>query len=71
MTTKRILEIEDAGAGFPDCYHGGQGFVSRSTQEARIKRAKAIIAMVRRELGPSSATFEEAEAMTKLRGRVV
>jgi hypothetical protein len=71
MTTKRILEIEDAGAGFPDCYHGGHGFMSRSTKEARVKRAKAIIALVRRELEPSSVTFEEAEAMTKLRGRMI
>lgn len=71
MTTKRIMEIEDAGTGFPDCYHGGQGFCSRSTKEARARRAKAAAKLIERELTPTWASFEEAEAEARLRGRVI
>lgn len=71
MTTKRIMEIEDAGTGFPDCYHGGQGFCSRSTKEARAKRAEAIIKIVRDDLTPDGISFEDHERMARLRGRVI
>lgn len=69
MTTKRILEIEDAGTGYPDCYFG-QGAVFAS-KEARIKRAKGIVRLIERECVPTGATFEEEEALAKLKGRVI
>lgn len=68
MTTKRILEIEDAGVGYPDCYFG-QGAVFAS-KESRIKRAKRIVRLVEDDLMTRS-TFEQAEALAKLRGRVI
>lgn len=69
MTTKRILEIEDAGIGFPDCYFG-QGAVFAS-KEARIKRAKGLVRLIERECETMDATFEQAEAASRLRGRLI
>jgi hypothetical protein len=71
MTTKRIMEIEDEGAGFPDFYHGGQGFCSRSTREARARRAKSLIKLIRNEVYADGRTFEDHENLAKLRGRVI
>lgn len=69
MTTKRILEIEDEGVGYPDCYFG-QGAVFAS-KEARIKRARGIVRLIERECEPVDATFEQVEALARLKGRVI
>lgn len=71
MTTKRILEIEDAGTGFPEFAHGGSGFKSRGAKLPLNIRTKKVLRKLHGDMGTAGRTFEDYEALAKLKGKVI
>ena len=59
MTTRQIIETDESSRPFP------------RDKDARMRRARLMVKLMREELTPSEHSFEDHEALAKLRGRVI